>query len=150
MSHPLLGDQYNYHKDSGYFISERHERIARIVHDYDPEIELGWIPPDKRDADDTQPFCLIHNHPNGTRQVISYWREDQVDERILEWLFENDFKKHRPEDIYNRMQAKNLARELYEAQVREDEHRQRVDRARHILRSPLHKYTDDLGRVWRE
>lgn len=137
-SHPLLGETYQYHKDYGGFINAKHERIARIISEYDPELELGWIPPANRDGNDTQPYCIIHNHPNGTRQVISYWREDQVDERILEWIFENDFKKHSPNEVWDRMKASELAKALLAKKKIEDETLEEIEFANYLAKTPLH------------
>lgn len=148
MSHPILGANYFFHEDSGRFINGNHERIARILNEYDPELELGWIPPDKRDPSDEKPYCVIHNNPNGTRQAISFWREDEIDERILEWAFENDFRKHSPDEIFNRFQARNLALDLKRQKEIEDEAAERWEFGKSLLKSPLHAYRHD-GRVFR-
>lgn len=148
MSHPLLGNNYRYNEDAGRFINEKHERIAAIIRDYDPELELAWIPPEHRDATDTQPFCIIHNQPDGKRQPISFWREDQIDERILEHIFENDFKKHNPQDIFDRMEAQKLAQQLLREKQIEEEAAERWEFGKSLLKSPLHSYKHN-GKTFR-
>lgn len=148
MSHPILGDNYRYHREYGGFINAKHERIARIISEYDPELELGWIPPANRDGNDTQPFAIIHNHPNGTRQAISFWREDEIDERLLEWVFMNDFKKHSPDDVWNRMKASELAKELVEKKKIDDETQEQLEFAYFLEKTPLHTVKHE-GRRYR-
>lgn len=148
MSHPILGSNYFYHEDYGGFVNGNHERIARILHEYDPELELGWVPPDKRDPGEEKPFCVIHNHPNGSRQAVSFWREDEIDERILEWAFENDFRKHSPDAIFNRMEARNLAAKLKRQKEIEDETAEKWEFGKSLLKSPLHTYRHG-GKVFR-
>lgn len=133
MNHPILGSTYQYHADAGRFINEKHERIAAVIRDYDPELELAWIPPENRDDSDTKPFCIIHNSPDGSRVPVSFWREDQIDERLIEWCFENDFKKHSPDAIFNRLEARNLAKKLMETKSYQAEDEARKEWARWVL-----------------
>lgn len=148
MSHPLLGSTYHYHADAGRFINEKHERIAAVIRDYDPELELAWIPPENRDSTDTQPFCILHNNPNGTRVPVSFWREDQIDERLVEWCFENDFKKHNPDDIFDRVQAQNLAQRLVQRKKYEEEAAERWEFGEFRLKTPLHSFKHN-GEIFR-
>ncbi len=34
--------------ETGRWVSEHYERLARVVQDYDPQFELRWIPPEAR------------------------------------------------------------------------------------------------------
>ena len=38
----------NWNEESGALLSAEHQRIARVIHDYDPTLELAWIPPEAR------------------------------------------------------------------------------------------------------
>jgi hypothetical protein len=147
VSHPLLGDSYHYSADYGGFISAKIERVAIFIHEYDDELELGWIPSANREDGD-KPFCIIHNHPNGTRQPISFWDESQVNiETIGVWLFENDFRKHSPDAIFDRVQAGILAKQLADAKETEDIAAEKWDFGKSVLTSPLNYYKHN-GKTW--
>lgn len=148
MDHPLLGPGYNFHADTGGWINANYERVARFIKDYDEELELGWIPPDKREQGDI-PYCIIHNHPNGTRQAVSFWHEAQLNiETIAVWLMENDFARTNPNEIFDRMVATQLAKELADAKVIEDEAEEAWDWGKSLLRSPKFWYKHN-GKVYR-
>lgn len=138
---PLLGPAYTYNDDYGGFVSANHERVAKFVKEYDEELELGWIPPANRDTEDTKPFCIIHNHPNGTRQVISYFYESELNiDHVAMWLMENDFKRNAPGEIFDRVQARILAKQLADAKETEEIAADKWDFGKSLLRSPLNWY----------
>lgn len=149
MTAEALGPAYVFNKDAGRgWVNDSYERVAIFVKEYDPELELGWIPPANREPDDL-PFCIIHNHPNGTRQVISYWSEAQINiDTIGLWLMENDFNKNNPNEIFDRIQAAQLAHKLAEAKEIEDEAAAKWEWGISLLKSPLHWYKHD-GKTYR-
>jgi hypothetical protein len=137
---PLLGDKYKYDEQTGRFVNQLHKRVASVINNYDPELYLVWIEPADREEGDGRPYAIIHQHPDGSCQFLSYWREDQVDERLLEWCFENDFRKHRPNDIFDRMMAKNDAIKLLEEERIQEAHDERMDVVVSMMKSHLHTY----------
>jgi hypothetical protein len=145
---PLLGDNYRYDEGSGRFINETHRRIGEVIAEYDPELRLVWIDPqDRVDADD-KPFAIVHFHPDGQTQFISFWREDQVDERLIEHLFENDFRKHHPKEIFDRMEARRDAEKLLEEKRIQEKYDEKLDMFLSLIKSPLHTFKHD-SRKWR-
>jgi len=141
---PLLGPAYNFNSDTGQFVSGNHERVAIFIKDYDPEMELGWIPPSDRDGTEDKPFCLIHNHPNGSRQAIAFFSTAECNiETIGVWLMENDFRRNNPNAIFDRLQASKLAKELADAKETEEIAAEKWEFGKSLLRSPLHTYRHD-------
>ncbi len=150
MNHPLLGSAYRYDEDSRQFISARHQHLATVLHDYDPTLNLCWIPESEREdeAERTWPWMVISND-HGNLQLLSLWKdEDLVDNRILEWAFENDFNKHSPGEIFDRMEARNAARKLMENQKLQEEYEEKIDKAFFLVRTPLHSARMD-GKVFK-
>lgn len=72
---------------SGQALPAEAMRIAEIIQDFDPNLELRWIPPRARTTFDTKPYAVYHNdpnHPNGG-YAVSFFAE--ADHRIIEALF---------------------------------------------------------------
>lgn len=66
------------------------QRIAEIIHDFDPALELRWVEPNKRNAFDAKPFAVFHNVPSmeGGGYYVIHLTQDQVtDPRLLATLF---------------------------------------------------------------
>ena len=126
--------------ETGYFISEAHQRIAEIIKDYEPTLELVWIPPNKRNFNDTFPFAVVH-HPEGRESyVVRKLKEDEVDNRLLAWLFANDQERNSPLSMLDKI---DLANELIKAKKQEEELAAKRDVALSILKSPLNRYKHD-------
>jgi hypothetical protein len=125
--------------EDGYVIDQNHARIAEIIKDYDPDLELAWIPPDKRLSDDP-PFCVIHR-PVGLAAYIAFYSW-VCDETILERIFMGDVRKQ-GNTILSRIDAKNAAIKALQMKRQMDQLDEASDKAKHILRSPQHNYTVD-------
>lgn len=122
--------------EGGGFVDENQARIAEIIKDYDPELELAWIPPDKRKPGD-QPFAVIHR-PMGKEAYVAFYM-DTCDERIIERIFIGDVKRHGG-TILNEIDAKNAAVKAVQMKKQMDELDAASDEAAHVLKSPLSKY----------
>lgn len=94
---------------SGQALSQQHTRVAEIIQDYNPELELAWIPPNERTAFDAKPFAIIHNQPNGGRYVVGTFSEAEMDHRIIAYLFNHDARNR---DILSDIDRENAAKEL--------------------------------------
>lgn len=150
LDHPLLGNMYHYSDDYGGFVNSNHERVAQFVKDYDDELELGWIPPANRDSTDSKPFCIIHNNPNGSRQTVTYFYESELNiDHVAMWLMENDFKRNHPNEIFDRVQAGILAKQIADAKATEDAAAEKWEFGKSLLRSPLNVYRHN-GKVYRD
>ena len=74
---------------SGYALPAGPARIAEIINDFDPELELRWIPPRARTSFDEKPYGIFHykkDHPEGG-YFVSFFAEDEMDHRVIAFLF---------------------------------------------------------------
>lgn len=128
-----FGDVYVPAED-GTFISEKHARIAEIIKDYEPTLELAWIPPDKRNPGD-KPFAVIHRPLGGQPYIVCY--ADEADERLLGRVFSMDQAAGNP---LAAMDAHNAAIKAVELKKQQEEMDEAHDLAASVLRSPLNVY----------
>lgn len=144
MSHPLLGSQYRYDGESGEYINQDHARIAGIVNDYDPLLFLCWIPPHQRDPGNTQTYALVHRKPGQPEQVVKTFCDDEIDERIVAWIFRADTARH---DVLTELDAMNAAAQLVETKKWEDTRAAMKDFLHSVLKTPRHTYRHN-GKDW--
>lgn len=133
---------YIFDPESGYLLSEKHLRVAERIKEYDPHLELAWIPPDKRSSDEPQldTFCIIDRRDPGNPYVVRRLVEDEVDERLIGWLWQNDMARQNPKDVLAKLDAE-VEREKRDREKRNAEIREEArDKANTILRSPLHTF----------
>jgi hypothetical protein len=122
--------------EDGTFISERHARIAEILHDYDPTMELTWIPRDKREPGD-MPFAVVKTEDTGLRYVICYADESNCDERLLARVWSMDATKT---DVFGNLEAHNAALEALKLKKQMEEMEEAHEISSSILRSRKNVY----------
>ena len=112
-----------YNSDLGEFISEKHAHFAQILQDYKPTLSLVYTPKKDRDATDTKPWAILDSPANLAPHIIRYLSDAEMENpaEILAWIFEGDLDKHRPNDVFARMEAKRAAEELMKLKQQEDE-----------------------------
>lgn len=103
-----------YSQEYGEFLSSKAARLAEILRDYNPYLELAFIPRSKRDETDTKPFAIIDNSPWRPQNVVRHLTEAEADnpQAILQWLFEGDLSKHGVSELAARAQAAETAEKL--------------------------------------
>lgn len=111
------------------FVSRKHQHFAEILHDYNPALSLEFVPTLARDETDDKPFRIVENTDQLGRQVVKYLTERELDdpEAVLLWIWEGDFRKHSPDSIFNRLEARRIAADLLKEKNEEDERAERVD-----------------------
>lgn len=142
---PLLGSDYHYNEQAGKFVPAKHERLAEIINDYDSSLDLVLVP--AQQPPDPQ-YAVIQWVDHETYWIVSWWHQHELDERILEQIWKNDFQKHHPNEIWNEMMAKQEAVALMEQKKQEDEDAERWDLAKSILQSEKNWYKHN-GKVYR-
>lgn len=120
---------------TGEIISEKQRRIAQIITDFDPELELRWIPLSKRVYLDDPPFCVTHT-PVGKPSYVVLYAED-CDERLLARLFQ---ARNTSLDL---LTAHNNAVKAVQLKKRMETFAEAEDKALHVLRSPKSSYSID-------
>lgn len=111
------------------FISRKHQHFAEILADYNHSLSLEFIPSLARDENDNKPFRIVETTEQRGRQVVKYLSERELDDpqAILLWIFEGDFRKHSPDAIFNRLEARRLTEELLKEKDEADERAERID-----------------------
>jgi hypothetical protein len=140
MSHPILGSSYRWDSKTRQYIDRDHQRIAEIVNDYDPSLFLCWIPPDKRTPGDDQVFALVHQRIGQPEQVVKTFRANEIDERIIAWIFRADTTRN---DVLSQIDAQNAAAALVEAKQWEETRAEMKDFMATVLKSPKHVFKHD-------
>lgn len=123
------------------FISSKHMHFAEILHDYNPTLSLEFVPSLERTEEDTKPFRIVENPTDDRpRQIVRYLSEREMDnpQEILLWIWEGDFRKHSPDAIFNRLEARRIANELLKEKNLEDERAERVDLLTELARGGRH------------
>lgn len=113
----------NFATESGIWIDDKFQRLAEIVRDYDPYLELRWIPPGQRetDAEKKNPYCIIDTRNN---YIVMFASERDTPESILARLFQAD-NKHG--SVLDRIDAHNAAAEAFKLKERMDEEELKQD-----------------------
>lgn len=128
-----IGDVYVPTED-GYFVSEKHARIAEIISDYDPTLALAWVPPERREPGD-KPFAVVHSPMDCAPYVVCY--ADDCDERLLARVFSMDTLKN---DVWTEIEASRQAAEALKLKKQMEEMEEAHEVAASILRSPKSVY----------
>lgn len=132
------------HSD-GRWISDSVSRVVELIQEYDPNLEVQWIPPEHRQEGDPA-FRIMEKTKNG-RMVIAFYVQDEKEftPDILARIYRADAAKKG--NILSEVDAKNKAyREAREKKHRE-EREEMIDFAYHMLRSPKTRYRHN-GRVY--
>ena len=130
---------------SGTFVSEKHKTVATIINDYNPGLNLVWIPPAARTIEDAgHEFAIIHTNPTtGYQYVVMYAGADEVDERLLTRLWENDMTRH---DVLSKLELMDMAAALIKQKSEEEAAAERQDIIATVVKSPLHTFKMENGR----
>lgn len=127
------------------FVSQRVAQVIEAIHDYCPELEVQWIPPEHRGEGDNA-FRIMHRPVGGEPYVIFHVQnEQQFDARILKRIIVNDNRNGVP--TYGEIEAAEKAAELVAKQRADDELEEAVDKMYHALKSPLNTYRLDKNTV---
>lgn len=105
----------------GHFVSQNQVRINEILQDYDPTLQLQWIPPGERNHED-KAFRVVC-FPLG-RSPYLVCTADEADERLLARVFEADQinSKDKLSYIENYNRALELTRAKENMEVRQQDH----------------------------
>lgn len=119
-----------YDRDSGSFISSKLQRLAEIIQDYDPSLELRWIPPNMRTSEDSKPYVIIHNLGNGRSYSVMHFDDLTEPEQVLARIFEGD---NRQGNVLASVEANNAAIEAFRLKERMDQAEEAKDMTAFLL-----------------
>lgn len=118
--------------DTGEWVSEEYERLARIIKDYDEYLELRWIPYENRTREDKKPYVVVDTRTN---HAVLWASELDTPTDILVRLADSDNARG---DVVNRLEIREAAIKLQEAKKFEDELLEARDKSNFLLNTPLH------------
>jgi|SRR5436190_5621458 len=118
--------------DTGEWVNEDYERLARIIQEYDSNLELRWIPPANRTREDRKPYVVVDT---STGTPVLYANELDTPTDILVRLVSSD---NSVGNVIDRMEAYEVASKLQQHKKWLDELEQAKDMANFMLNTPLH------------
>lgn len=118
--------------DDGRWVNADFERLARNIQDYDPALELRWIPPEHRTREDKKPYCIVDTH---TETVVLHASELDTPADILTRLYLADNDNG---SVLDRIEAHNLAVQNLKMAEWLDEREEMREQAKFLLFTPLH------------
>lgn len=130
----LLGADVYVPAEGGHFVSEKHAQIAELINEYDPTLELAWIPPDRREPGD-KPFAVVHRPLGQPEYVVCY--ADDCDERLLARVFAMD---NAHGNVLDAVEANNAAVRALQLKKEIEQREEAMDLTRSIIGSKKHVY----------
>ena len=123
----------------GSWINSRIARIVEIIQDYDPMLEVRWIPRNKRDPGDDV-FQIVDKRIN--RVAFTVKDEASFDESVLNKIFKADMtkKNNGPLTLLEEIELENNTRKIMLAKEKMDRDEDKSDEVATILKSPLNAY----------
>lgn len=100
-----------YSEAAGSFVSSKFQHLAGIIQDYDPGLELRWIPSNVRTAADSKPYCIMHSPGLQKPYVVMYFDEMDNPEEILARIFYGDNKNA---NTLQKLEAREAAKKAME------------------------------------
>lgn len=132
----------------GSLISGKVSRVVEAIREYDPNLDVAWIPPAARAPGDAA-FQIIHKRPDGTSYVaFMVQTEEEFDSRVLKRIMAND-QAQRGGTTWSELQLDEMAKADLAKRRRKDAWDEAQDMAMHMMKSPLHNYKLPNGRVIR-
>jgi hypothetical protein len=126
---------------TGAFMSDEHRRVAEIVHDYNPELKVVFVPAEKRQFNDDQPFALVHTPSGGMAPyVVRRLAVNELNAGLIAWIFKNDQARTNVGSILDTMWEAEQALKLKKEMASRE---QANEMANAIIGSPLNTYRHD-------
>lgn len=112
-----------YSPERGEFVSQKHMDLASIIHDYNPNFELVYIPKSEQTAFNVKPFAIRDNTPGKPPYIMRSLTMLEMNNpaEILAWIFAGDLSKHRPIDVMKRIELQENAEKLLTMRRHEEE-----------------------------
>lgn len=122
--------------NDGHWISEKQRRINEILQDYDPHLQLQWIPPGRRNDKD-ESFRVVCFPENGHPYLVCTGLE--ADERLLTTVFRADAKR-RGKNLLSYLDDYNAAISIYNAKVNQERLQESHEMAKAVIRNDKSSY----------
>lgn len=139
MGVPIIGGSHNPTEFiDGQFVSQKHRQIVDAIRQYDPHIEVQWIPPAAR-APHQAAFRLVHNESGKEPYIMFHVRKDEdFTTEILMRIIASDQRVNGVS--ISEFEAAEQAAKLVAEQRAFDAMEEAQDIALHVFKSPLNDY----------
>lgn len=131
--------------ETGHFVSQEHSRVAELIKEYSAELDLVWIPPDKRDFDEQFPFAILHSPGNREPYIVRKVREEDMNENLIAWCWMNDGSKNNRE-LNSWLEAQEYAQKVWNSKILEEVKAEKRDFVTSVLNGK--NYFRHQGRVY--
>lgn len=144
----LLNEGLSFKVRDGHFVNARVQRICQAIHEYEPELQVYFIPESMRKPGQAA-YRIIHS-PVGHEPYILFTvrRDEDFDERILQRIIANDQRNGKAQ--LTEYEAWEEAQKRVQQQEWLDKLEEANDIAAHVLRSHKNKYVVDKNIVIRD
>lgn len=117
--------------EEGRFVSQKWMFLAEMLQDYNPNLELRWIPPETRAVEDRdKPYVVAHTDKQGRSYIVLYASELDQPEEVMTRIIHSD-QKHG--DVLSRMDVRNNVNKLFELRKREEDLAEKEELARWLV-----------------
>ncbi len=117
--------------EGGYFVSEKMERLSRILMDYDPQLSAKRLAMAKAEtAENEAPYRLVHRPNDRQSYVVMFIYENDNPETILARIIAGDNWNHRDgqPNALARLDAQNSSAELFKLKKHADDLEEAADK----------------------
>lgn len=130
------GNIYFPSNDGKTWISEKQRRINEIIQDYDPKLQLQWIPPGRRNEKD-EPFRVVCFPTKGNPYLVCTALD--ADERLLATIFQARQNGKR-DNLLTWLDNYNSAKEIYNAKINHERRLEQHEMAKAVIRNNKSSY----------
>lgn len=107
-------------------------RLAELLHEYDFTLSLEYIPEGEQQGRSLsailKPYRVVRHSALGVEVVKWITGEEMKNPAaILAWIYEGDFKKHRPNDIINKIELRERTERMFNLKAQQEEAQERQD-----------------------
>lgn len=124
----------------GQFVSQRVSQVVQAIKEYDPDIEVQWIPVSVREEGQAA-FRLMYFPKDGTPPYVMFHvkTEEEFDARVLKKIMVND-QARQGKLTYDEIEMAEKAAQAVARQAYLDELEEMNDLAYHVLKSNKNTY----------
>lgn len=122
----------------GMVVSADITRVIRAIKEYEPELDVRWIPPAARKMGEAA-FAIIHDAPGNAPYIMFYVdKEENFDDRVLLKIIANDQREGKRH--YSEIEAVEATKKRMDHQIFLDYLEEKRDIVKHVLDSKLNDY----------
>lgn len=117
--------------ESGRFVSQKWMFLAEMLQDYNPNLELRWIPTELRAPEDRdKSYMVVSKDRAGKEYVVLYASELDQPEEIMTRIINSDMKHG---NVLDRMEVRNNVHKLFQLRQQEEELAEKEDFSRWLV-----------------